>query len=41
MHISSLPAKFGIGDLGSEAYRWVDFLDQTGTKYYRRRASRS
>jgi 4-alpha-glucanotransferase len=34
MHISSLPAKFGIGDLGSEAYHWVDFLDKTGTKYW-------
>ena len=34
MHISSLPAEFGIGDLGSEAFRWLDFLDQTGTKYW-------
>jgi len=34
MHISSLPAKYGIGDLGHEAYDWVDFLDQTGTKYW-------
>lgn len=34
MHISSLPAKYGIGDLGHEAYHWVDFLDQSGTKYW-------
>ncbi len=34
LHISSLPGKFGIGDLGKEAYNWVDFLDRTGTKYW-------
>ena len=34
LHVSSLPAKYGIGDLGIEAYRWIDFLDQTGTKYW-------
>ncbi len=26
MHISSLPSKYGIGTLGEEAYRFVDFL---------------
>ena len=26
LHISSLPSRFGIGDLGPEAYRFVDFL---------------
>ena len=26
MHISSLPSNYGIGDLGEEAYRFVDFL---------------
>ena len=26
MHITSLPSKYGIGDLGHEAYRFVDFL---------------
>lgn len=31
MHISSLPAKFGIGDLGENAYEWVNFLYETGT----------
>ena len=31
MHISSLPGKYGIGDLGMQAYRWVDFLHKTGT----------
>jgi 4-alpha-glucanotransferase len=34
LHISSLPGKYGIGDLGKEAYRWVDFLDKSGTKYW-------
>ena len=34
LHISSLPGKFGIGDLGKEAYQWVDFLDQSGIKYW-------
>jgi len=31
MHISSLPGKYGIGDLGRAAYQWVDFLEKTGT----------
>lgn len=26
MHISSLPGRYGIGDLGKEAYQFVDFL---------------
>jgi 4-alpha-glucanotransferase len=26
MHPTSLPGKYGIGDLGQEAYRFVDFL---------------
>jgi len=26
LHITSLPSRFGIGDLGVEAYRFVDFL---------------
>jgi 4-alpha-glucanotransferase len=31
MHISSLPGKYGIGDLGKSAYQWVNFLHKTGT----------
>jgi len=31
LHISSLPSRHGIGDLGPSAYQWVDFLDQSGT----------
>ena len=30
LHPTSLPGPFGIGDLGSEAYRFVDFLQQSG-----------
>jgi 4-alpha-glucanotransferase len=26
LHVSSLPSEYGIGDLGPEAYRWIDFL---------------
>ncbi|MGM0381973.1 MAG: 4-alpha-glucanotransferase [Thermodesulfobacteriota bacterium] len=29
LHITSLPSAYGIGDLGPEAYRWVDFLAET------------
>ena len=34
MHISSLPGKFGIGTLGKEAYKFVDFLSRTGLSYW-------
>jgi 4-alpha-glucanotransferase len=30
LHPTSLPGRFGIGDLGSEAYRFVDFLAASG-----------
>ena len=30
LHPSSLPGPDGIGDLGPEAFRWVDFLSETG-----------
>lgn len=29
MHISSLPSPYGIGTLGKEAYRFIDFLDKS------------
>ena len=31
LHPTSLPGPYGIGDLGPEAYRWVDFLAQSET----------
>lgn len=34
LHPSSFPGPDGIGDLGPEAYRWVDFLHQSGCKLW-------
>lgn len=32
--VSSLPGKYGIGDFGPEAYRFVDFLQRAGQSYW-------
>lgn len=34
MHIASLPGKFGIGSVGKGAYKFVDFLKESGQKYW-------
>jgi len=34
LHISSLPSKYGIGSYGREAYRFVDFLEQSEQTYW-------
>ena len=34
MHVSSLPGPYGIGTFGSDAYKFVDFLDQAGQGYW-------
>lgn len=34
MHISSLPSNYGIGTFGKEAYKFVDFLDETNQTYW-------
>jgi 4-alpha-glucanotransferase len=34
MHPTSLPGRFGIGDLGGEAYRFLDFLSAAGQAYW-------
>ena len=34
LHITSLPSKYGIGDMGSFAYAFVDFLSSCGQKYW-------
>ena len=34
MHISSLAGKYGIGDFGEEAYKFVDFLADAGQRYW-------
>ncbi len=31
LHPTSLPGPYGIGDLGPEAIKWIDFLAETGT----------
>lgn len=34
LHPTSFPSRYGIGDLGSEAYRFVDFLAETAQQYW-------
>jgi 4-alpha-glucanotransferase len=34
LHPTSLPGRFGIGDLGEPAYRFVDFLCETGLRLW-------
>ena len=34
LHISSLPSPFGIGDLGPAAFRFADFLAETGQRVW-------
>jgi 4-alpha-glucanotransferase len=34
LHVISLPSKYGIGDLGPEAYRFADFLVQAKQSYW-------
>lgn len=34
LHPTSLPSPFGIGDLGTEAYRFIDFLAESAQQYW-------
>lgn len=34
LHPSSLPSEYGIGDLGSDAYRFADFLEKSGQRLW-------
>lgn len=34
LHVTSLPGRFGCGDLGAEAYRFVDFLREAKQAYW-------
>ena len=34
LHITSLPSPYGIGNLGREAYRFIDFLKKAGQRYW-------
>ena len=33
-HITSLPSAFGIGDIGESSYRFIDFLERAGQRYW-------
>jgi 4-alpha-glucanotransferase len=34
LHVTSLPSPYGIGDLGSSAYSWVDHLHYAGQRWW-------
>ena len=34
LHVTSLPSPYGIGDLGPEAYTWVDRLQDAGQRWW-------
>jgi len=34
LHPTSLPGKFGIGDLGVNAYKFIDFMKESGQKLW-------
>jgi 4-alpha-glucanotransferase len=34
LHVTSLPSPFGIGDLGSAAFSWIDRLHEAGQKWW-------
>jgi len=34
LHPTSLPGLYGIGDIGPEAYKWIDFLAETGCRLW-------
>lgn len=34
LHVTSLPSKYGIGDFGPEAYKFVDFLANAKQRYW-------
>ncbi len=34
LHISSLPSAYGIGELGPQAYKFIDFLAESGQQYW-------
>ena len=34
LHPTSLPGKYGIGDLGDDAFKFIDFLEKAGQKLW-------
>jgi 4-alpha-glucanotransferase len=34
LHVTSLPSPYGVGDLGSSAFSWIDRLHDAGQKWW-------
>ena len=34
LHVTALPSPYGIGDLGPEAYAWIDHLNEAGQRWW-------
>jgi len=34
LHVTSLPSPYGIGDLGSPAFSWIDRLQDAGQRWW-------
>src|SRR5271170_1173682 len=34
LHVTSLPSPYGIGDLGSAAFKWIDRLREAGQSWW-------
>jgi 4-alpha-glucanotransferase len=34
LHVTSLPSPYGIGDVGSAAYSWIDRLHEAGQRWW-------
>ena len=34
LHVTSLPSRYGIGDLGSSAFSWIDHLHDAGQQWW-------
>src|SRR5579863_2620006 len=34
LHITSLPSPYGVGDLGSSAFSWIDRLHEAGQRWW-------
>ena len=41
LHVTSLPSPYGIGDLGSSAFLWVNRLHEAGQGWWQALAPRS
>ena len=34
LHVTSLPSRYGIGDIGPAAFKWIDRLSDTGQGWW-------